>query len=84
MAERDDKQRFDEMIVPHLADALSFARWLTGNPADAEDVVQDAAVRAYKAIATCQPMKSRGWLLAIVRNSAFTWMARNRPKSTPS
>ena len=75
------KRRFDALIVPHLDDALSLARWLTGNVADAEDVVQDACIRAFKAIETCDEHRVRGWLLAIVRNCAFTWMARNRPKS---
>jgi len=75
------KQRFEAAIVPHLDDALSLARWLTGNAADAEDVVQDACVRAFNAIETCDIEKSRGWLLAIVRNCAFTWTARNRPKT---
>lgn len=74
------KRRFNEMIVPHLNDALSLARWLTGNAADAEDVVQDACIRAFKALDQCAEGKARGWLLAIVRNCAFTWMARNRPK----
>ena len=81
MTEFSDKQRFDTLIVPHLDDALSLARWLTGNMADAEDVVQDACIRAFKAIDACDDAKARGWLLAIVRNCSFTWMARNRPKS---
>lgn len=77
----DRRRRFDALIVPHLDDALSLARWLTGNGADAEDVVQEACIRAFGALDACSDASSRGWLLTIVRNSAFTWMARNRPKS---
>ena len=43
----DDRQRFGEVVLPHLDDALSLARWLTGSITDAEDVVQEACVRAY-------------------------------------
>src|SRR5665647_182042 len=76
----DDRQRFSEVVLPHLHDALSLARWLTGSVTDAEDVVQEACVRAYGAIATAKS-NPRAWLLAIVRNTAFTWLAKNRPKS---
>jgi len=76
----DARQRFGEVVLPHLDDALSLARWLTGSVADAEDVVQEACVRAYGAIATARS-NPRAWLLAIVRNTAFTWLAKNRPKS---
>ena len=79
----DERQqrRFETMIVPNLDDALSLARWLTGNAADAEDVVQEACLRAFNAIDACDDQKARAWLLAIVRNCAFTWMGRNRPKA---
>jgi len=78
----DDRQRFREVVLPHLDDALSLARWLTGNVPDAEDVVQDACLRAYRAIATAKGINPRAWLLAIVRNTAFTWLAKNRPKTS--
>lgn len=77
----DDRQRFGEVVLPHLDDALSLARWLTGNIADAEDVVQEACIRAYGAIASVTAANPRAWLLAIVRNTAFTWIAKNRPKT---
>jgi RNA polymerase sigma-70 factor, ECF subfamily len=76
----DDRQRFGEVVLPHLDDALSLARWLTGSLTDAEDVVQEACVRAYAAIAAANA-NPRAWLLAIVRNTAFTWLAKNRPKA---
>ena len=76
----DERQLFAEVVMPHLDDALSLARWLTGSVSDAEDVVQEACVRAFAAIATARS-NPRAWLLAIVRNTAFTWLAKNRPKS---
>ena len=79
----DDEQRrkFEGMLLPHLAAALSLARWLTGNKTDAEDVVQDASIRAFRAIDTLREGQPRAWLLSIVRNTTFTWLAKNRPKS---
>jgi RNA polymerase sigma-70 factor, ECF subfamily len=72
---------FQEVVLPYLDDALSLARWLTGNIADAEDVVQDASIRALAAIGAVNVTNSRAWILTIVRNTAFTWLAKNRPKS---
>ncbi|MGB0084011.1 MAG: sigma-70 family RNA polymerase sigma factor [Rhodomicrobiaceae bacterium] len=77
----DEQQRFREVVLPHLDDALSLARWLTGNLADADDVVQEACLRAYGAIRTVRRDNPRAWLLVIVRNTAFTWLAKNRPKA---
>jgi RNA polymerase sigma factor (sigma-70 family) len=77
----DKGQRFREVVVPHLGDALAFARWLTGSPDDAEDVVQEAAIRALAGIDTYAGGNARAWLIAIVRNTCFTWLAKHRPKS---
>jgi RNA polymerase sigma-70 factor (ECF subfamily) len=77
----DERQLFSEAVLPHVDDALSLARWLTGNASDAEDVVQEACMRAFAAIASVQSATARAWLLAIVRNTAFTWIAKNRPKA---
>ncbi len=77
----DDTQKFNETVLPHVNAALSLARWLTGSTADAEDVVQEACIRAFSAINTSRNVNSRAWLLAIVRNTAFTWIAKNRPKT---
>jgi RNA polymerase sigma factor (sigma-70 family) len=79
----DDEQRrkFEGKVLPHLAAALSLACWLTGNRTDAEDVVQDASIRAFRAVDTLRDGQPKAWLLSIVRNTAFTWLAKNRPKS---
>jgi RNA polymerase sigma-70 factor (ECF subfamily) len=73
--------RFREIVLPHLADAMALARWLTGNHHDAEDVVQDACLRALAGIDGYAGRGARAWLLAIVRNACFAWLAKNRPKS---
>lgn len=63
---------FEEVVLPHLDAAFNYARWLAGNAADAEDVVQDATVRALRFFSSLRG-DARPWLLAIVRN---TWYAR--------
>ncbi len=75
------RQLFADAVLPHLDDAYGLARWLTGSSADAEDIVQEACLRALGALETARRDNPRAWLLAIVRNTAFTWMAKNRPKS---
>jgi RNA polymerase sigma factor (sigma-70 family) len=72
---------FRQIVVPHLPDALALARWLTGSPHDAEDVVQEASIRAFNAIGSFEGRAPRAWLLSIVRNTCFTWLAKNRPKN---
>lgn len=73
--------RFSQVVLPYLPDALSLARWLTGNAADAEDVVQEACIKAHAGIAGYAGGNARAWLLTIVRNTAYSWMARNRPRA---
>ncbi|SFK35681.1 RNA polymerase sigma-70 factor, ECF subfamily [Methylocapsa palsarum] len=69
------------MVLPHLDDAYGLARWLTGNQTDAEDVVQEACIRALAALGAGVVERPRAWVLTIVRNTAFTWLAKNRPKT---
>ena len=68
------------IVAPHLDDAFSLARWLAGSRADAEDIVQEASLRALRAVESQSGGEPRAWFLAIVRNCAFTWMGKNRPK----
>ena len=75
------RRRFNEMVLPHLDDAYGLARWLTGNRTDAEDVVQDACMRALSSLETAVVEQPRAWVLTIVRNTTFTWLAKNRPKA---
>jgi RNA polymerase sigma-70 factor (ECF subfamily) len=71
--------RFEQLVLPHLDAAYNLARWLTRKDHDAQDVVQEAYLRAFKAFDQFHGDDARCWLLTIVRNSCFTWMARNRP-----
>jgi RNA polymerase sigma factor (sigma-70 family) len=76
---QDRNTRFDAMVMPHLNDAYRLARWLTGNSADAEDVVQDAFLRAFRGIGNLSEGNVRAWVLTIVRHAAYQWLRKNRP-----
>jgi RNA polymerase sigma factor (sigma-70 family) len=78
---KDDRAVFDEVFLPHMAEAYRLAQWLTGNASDAEDVVQDAAIRAFRGIKTFGAVNARAWSLTIVRNTAYSWLMKNRPKA---
>lgn len=70
--------RFETAVLPHLDAAFNLARWLTRNDADAEDVVQEAYLRAFRFFGGFHGEDGRAWLLEIVRNTSYTWMQRNR------
>ncbi len=78
---KDDRAVFDEVFLPHMAEAYRLAQWLTGNAYDAEDIVQDAALRAFRGIKTFGAVNARAWSLTIVRNTAYSWLTKNRPKA---
>jgi RNA polymerase sigma factor (sigma-70 family) len=80
MAMKKVLQDFEEAALPHLRAAYNLARWLTRNETDAEDVVQEAYLRAYKHFGSFHGGDGRPWLLAIVRNTCFTWMQHNRSR----
>jgi RNA polymerase sigma-70 factor (ECF subfamily) len=75
--------RFEVEIAPHLGAAYNLARWLTGRHEDAEDVVQDAFLRAFSAIETLRGETAKPWVLKIVRNTAMTWMTRRGNPGAP-
>jgi RNA polymerase sigma-70 factor (ECF subfamily) len=70
---------FEDTVLPHLDAAFNYARWLTKSDADAEDVVQDACVRAMRFLSSLRDADARAWLFAIVRN---TWYSRATRRST--
>jgi RNA polymerase sigma-70 factor (ECF subfamily) len=70
---------FEQRVVPHLDSAYNLARWLTRNDQDAQDVVQEAFLRAFRFFDALKATDARAWLLAIVRNTAYTWLEKNRP-----
>jgi len=69
---------FETAVLPHLDAAYNLARWLTRNDADAEDVVQEAYLRAFRFFGGFHGEDGRAWLLRIVRNTSYTWMQQNR------
>jgi RNA polymerase sigma factor (sigma-70 family) len=68
------------VFLPHLVDAFRLARWIAGSRADAEDIVQEASMRAFKNIRGFSGGNPRAWVLTIVRNTSYSWLAKNRPK----
>jgi len=74
-----ERIRFEQLVVPHLDAAVNLARWLLRNRADAEDVAQEAMLRAYRFFDQFRGGDPRAWLLQIVRNSCYTWLEKNRP-----
>jgi RNA polymerase sigma factor (sigma-70 family) len=71
-------ERFQQVALPHLKAAYNLARWLTRNDHDAEDIVQEAYLRAFKFFDGFHGEDARAWLLAVVRNTTYTWMQQNR------
>ena len=74
-----DHTRFEELVLPHLNAAYNLARWLTRDVNDAEDIVQDACVRALKYVGSLNGGSARAWFLTIVRHAFYDWCKRNRP-----
>jgi RNA polymerase sigma factor (sigma-70 family) len=75
----DKLDRFNRIVVPHLDAAYNYARWLTRNGPDAEDVAQEAILRALQFFDSFNREQVRPWLLTIVRNTFYTWLRKNRP-----
>jgi RNA polymerase sigma factor (sigma-70 family) len=71
--------RFEQVLMPHLDAAYNLARWLVRNTQDAEDIVQEAYLRAFKFFGGFQGGDARAWLLKIVRNTSYSFLEKNRP-----
>ena len=84
MGEKDKLARFEQTILPHMNAAYNLARWLTRNEHDAEDMVQEAYLRAFKFFNAFRGIDGRAWLLTIVRNTCYTWLKQNRTETTTS
>ncbi len=74
-----ERNRFEQLVMPHLDGAVNLARWLLRDRADAEDVAQESMLRAYRFFGQFRGGDARAWLLQIVRNSCYTWLEKNRP-----
>ena len=79
MDERERLKSFEQTVLPHLDAAYNLARWLAGNDHDAQDVAQEACLRALKFFGSFRGDNARAWLLTIVRNTFYTWLRKNRP-----
>ncbi len=74
MATRPTERLFEEALLPHLDAAYNLARWLTRSEQDADDVVQEAFLRALRFFGSFRGGDPRAWLLAIVRNASYDWL----------
>jgi RNA polymerase sigma factor (sigma-70 family) len=77
----DNRERFSKLVVPHLRDAYALAYRITGSHADADDVLQDVCLRAFRAVGDVVGSSARAWVMTIARNTAFTWIRKNRPSA---
>jgi len=75
----EKRAEFEAAVLPHLDAAYNLARWLLRSEHEAEDVVQEAYVRALRFFGGFRGGDSRGWLLTIVRNVSYTWLRKRRP-----
>lgn len=82
MPDRERQKSFDALVLPHMAAAYNFARWMVRNDHDAEDLAQEAVLRAYRALDGARVRDGRTWLLAIVRNVCLTWLSRDRGRDS--
>jgi len=82
LEEQDKLARFEQSILPHMNAAYNLARWLAGNDPDAQDIVQEAYLRAFKFLSGFRGGDSRSWLLRIVRNAFYDFLKRNRREET--
>jgi RNA polymerase sigma-70 factor (ECF subfamily) len=79
MTDEESWRRFELLAMPHLDAAYNLARWLTHDDHDAQDIVQEAVMRAMRYIHGLRAEGARAWLLQIVRNTFYTWLKVNRP-----
>ncbi len=77
MTQRSAQDLFEQALLPHLDAAYNLARWLTRNDQDAEDVVQEACLRAVRFAGTFRGGDGRPWFLAIVRHASYDWLHRH-------
>lgn len=78
----EQRMSFEQAVLPHLDAAYNLARWLTRNNQDAEDVVQEAYLRAFRFFDGFRGGDGRAWLLAVVRNTCLTWLRQQGRKET--
>ena len=80
MSDSPQQRRFETLVMPHLDAAYNLARWLVRSEADADDVLQEASLKAYRFLEQCRAEDAKGWFLAITRNAAYSWLRNKRPQ----
>jgi RNA polymerase sigma-70 factor, ECF subfamily len=78
VSDHEQRAQFERLVLPHLDAAYNLARWLAGNDHDAEDIAQEACMRAFRFVESCHNSDGRAWMLTIVRNTAYSWLKKNR------
>jgi RNA polymerase sigma-70 factor (ECF subfamily) len=78
MVEQNDLPNFEQVVLPHLDAAYNLARWLARNEQDAQDIVQEAYLRAFRFFPAFRGGDARSWIMKIVRNTCYTWLRENR------
>lgn len=81
MHQTDQRTRFEQAVLPHLDAAYNLARWLCHDGHDAQDIVQESYLRAWRGFEGFRGGDARCWLLTVVRNTSYTWLARNRTRN---
>ena len=81
MADPQERERFEALVLPHLDAAHNLARWLVRRDAEAEDLTQEAVLRAYRFFPGFRSGDPRAWLLRIVRNVCYTWLEKDRGRA---
>lgn len=84
MLDSQERERFEECVLPHLDAAFNLARWILRDKSSAEDATQEAMLRAYRFFDGFRAGDARAWLLQIVRNCCYTWLKKNRPEEDVS
>jgi RNA polymerase sigma-70 factor (ECF subfamily) len=82
LADPQERERFEALVLPHLDAAHNLARWLVRRDGEAEDLAQEAMLRAYRFFPGFRGGDPRAWLLRIVRNVCYTWLGTTRERLT--
>lgn len=81
MPNSSKRAQFERVVLPHLNAAYNLARWLTRDDHDAQDVLQEASMRAYQYLDGFRGDSAKSWLLTIVRHTCYSWLEKNRPSA---